>query len=222
MNIQNLRSIILCCLLGASALCFTIGAANAASEKVSGAQSPAQALDAVQHALDTGDVALFEQHVDMDAIVGAAVDFFLADAQSPEGKARLSPVVAMVISSVSSSEDAQQGLRSLIGREARNFIVYGVQSGNFAGQSRANVPPPDGLLAPLFADASLGRKEIQRKTAPLADGKDALISFSVHDYGNGRSYPVTGRMRMVNAQWRLVQVENLPDLADQLRRESVE
>lgn len=222
MNIVHLRAFVLCCLLGAAVLCAAAGTAVAATDSISGPQSPAHALKAVQKALDTGDVALFERHVDMDAIVAAAVDFFLADAQSPEGKARLSPVIAMLISSVSSSADAQQGLRALIGREARNFMVYGVQSGNFAGQSRANIPPPDGLLAPLFADASLGRKEIQSTTAALADGKDALISFSVYDYGNGRSYPVTGRMRTVNGQWRLVQVENLPALADQLRNESVE
>lgn len=222
MNIAILRTFVLCCLLITAALCPAAGAAAATGESIAAPQSPSQALDAVQKALNTGDVALFERHVDVDALVAAAVDFFLADAQSPEGKARLSPVVAMILSSVSSSADAQQGLRALIGREARNFIVYGVQSGNFAGQSRADVPAPDGLLAPLFAEASLGRKEIQRKGAPVADGKDALISFSVYDYGNGRSYPVRGRMRMANAQWRLVQVENLPALVDQLRRESVE
>lgn len=222
MNIQSLGIAVLCCLLGVAVICPATGVAAAAKDSLAGAQSPVQALNAVQKALDTGDVPLFERHVDMDAIVAAAVDFFLTDAQSPEGKARLSPVVAMVISSVSASEDAQQGLRALMGREARNFIVYGVQSGNFAGKSRANVPPPDGLLAPLFADASLGRKEIQQQGAPLADGKDRLISFIVHDYGNGRSYPVRGRMRMVESHWRLVQVENLPALAEQLRREAVE
>lgn len=194
-----------------------------AMETASGrASTAAQALNVVQHAIDSGDVPLFERHVDVDALVAAAVDYFVSDAQTPEGKARLSPVVAMIISSVGSSEDAQKTLRALIGREARNFVVYGVQSGNFAGTQRDNVPPPDGLLAPLFADASMGRKEIQGVSAPRVAGKDTLIAFRVYDYGNGRSYPVTGRMRLVGKQWRLVGVENLPALAEQVRREAVE
>lgn len=186
------------------------------------AQSPEQSLQAVQRALDSGDVALFERHVDIDALVAAAVDYFLQEAQSSEGKARLSPVVAMLLSSVSYSDDAKLKMQALMGREARNFIVYGVQSGNFAGKAKDKAPPPDGLLAPLFADASLGRKEIRQSGPVVADGKDRRLSFTVHDYGNGQKYHVNGRFRTVGTVWRLVQLDNLPALAAQVRGEAVE
>ncbi|MEG2173223.1 MAG: hypothetical protein RRY29_08160 [Desulfovibrionaceae bacterium] len=216
--------------LGVLWVMLSVPAAFAASieSSVPVGDASVHALDVIQQAIDIGDVALFEDHVDIDALVAAAVDYFLQDAQSPEGAARLSPVVAMIISSVGTSADAQKTLRGLMGREARNFVVYGVQSGHFAGEKRENVRPPEGLLAPLFADASLGRKEIRDKGAPRpasgagGAGQDIFIAFSVYDYGNGRSYPVTGRMRLVNAHWKLVGVENLPVLVEQLRREAIE
>lgn len=219
---KGISFVVLVCGLLCLSTAWNVWAAEAVETAPGRASHAAQALNAVQHAIDSGDVPLFQRHVDVDAIVAAAVDYFLRDAETPEGKARLSPVVAMIISSVGSSEDAQKTLRALVGREARNFVVYGVQSGNFAGTQRDNVPPPDGLLAPLFADASMGRKEIQNVGAPRVAGEDTLITFHVHDYGNGRSYPVTGRMRLVDKQWRLVHVENLPALAEKLRREAVE
>lgn len=184
--------------------------------------SPAQALENIQSALDTGDIALFERHVDIDALVGLGVDYFLREAQKPEGRERLSPVIAMVLSSVGDSPEGQKRLHSMVGGEARNFVVYGVQSGNFAGSSRPDVPPPSGLLAPLFADASLGRKEIQNPGPVRKAGQDRIIPFTVRDYGNGNMYPVQGRMRVVDNAWRLVGLENLPTLVEQLRNESVE
>lgn len=214
MKILFLSCALFCCLISAPAY--------AAEMRDARAQGPEQALKAVQSALDNGDVALFERHVDIDALVANAVEFFLQEAQSPEGKARLSPVIAMLLSSVSYSDDAKLKVQALMGREARNFIVYGVQSGSFAGKKKDTVPPPDGLLAPLFADASLGRKEIRHSGKAVTDGKDRSLFFTVHDYGNGQNYPVVGRFRQVNNAWRLVQLDNLPALAAQIRGEAVE
>lgn len=198
------------------------GYANApATNGMAAQESPAKAVENVQSALDTGDITLFEQHVDMDALVRGGVEYFLDDAKNGDGS-QLPPVLAMIMSTVGQTETGKMSLHSLVVSEARNFVVYGVQSGNFAGSNLGNVPPPEGLLAPLFAEASLGRKEIRQARAPKMRGSDCLISFVVYDYGNGRSYPVTGLWQVVKGHWRMVKVENFPALIAQIRREAVE
>lgn len=209
-----------------SLLCFMLvwaTSARAAANAVAPAQeSPAKALENVQSALDTGDLVLFDLHVDMDRLVGRGVDYFLAEAQNDKAKSSMPPVLSMILSTVGQSETGKTSFRSLVGGEARNFVVYGVQSGSFAGNKLANVPPPEGLLAPLFAEASLGRKEIRQVQSPKMRGSDCLISFVVYDYGNGRSYPVQSLWQVVQGHWRLVQVENLPALITQIRGEAEE
>lgn len=189
---------------------------------VSAQEDPAKALENVQSAIDTGDNALLERHVDVDGLIRAGVDYFLAEAKNDTSKNPLPPVLGMILSTVGQSETGKMSFRSLVGGEARNFVVYGVQSGSFAGTKRDNAPPPEGLLAPLFAEASLGRKEIRQARRPQMQGNDCLISFVVYDYGNGQSYPVQGLWQVVDGHWRLVKVENLSALLGQIRREAEE
>lgn len=51
-----------------------------------------------------------------------------------------------------------------------------------------------GLLDPLFADASTGRKEIREIGQARRDGRGWLVPFVVHDAGNGEDYSVLGRV----------------------------
>ena len=55
--------------------------------------------------------------------------------------------------------------------------------------------------------------------ATAAQGREWLVPFSVHDAGNGETYPVLGRIRREGADFRLVGVENLPELYDLIRSE---
>lgn len=194
----------------------------ATTNAVTAQEGPAKALENVQSAIDTGDSTLFERHVDVDGLIRAGVDYFLAEAKNDTGKNSLPPVLAMILSTVGQSETGKMSFRSLVGGEARNFVVYGVQSGSFAGTRRDNAPPPEGLLAPLFAEASLGRKEIRQARSPQMRGNDCLISFVVYDYGNGQSYPIQGLWQVVNGHWQLVKVENMSALLKQIRREAEE
>lgn len=184
-------------------------------------QPPEQAVHGLRQALNASDAALLDRWADVDGVLGQAVDVFLEDARTPEGQAMLPPMLAVVLSSVDSSPQARALVRGTLQKEAGEFVRYGVRSGKFAGKPR-EAAPPSGMLAPLFADASLGRKEIRAigKAMPEKDGY--YVPFDLLDHGNGNTYIVEASVRKNGDQWRIVGIRNIRALMDRIRQEAVE
>ena len=203
----------MCCVLGLPGFPGLMDRAALADEI-----TPVQTVRNLQKALDNADAALLNQCADVESVVGQAVDVFLRDLQSPDAQASLPPVLAMLLGPLSSSETAQSTIRGTLQREVSEFVRYGVRSGNFAGKPRETTPP-EGLLAPLFADASLGRKEVRGVGTPVQQGDMAVVPFSVRDHGNGNTYPVQAELRRQNGRWRIVGLANMPALIKQVREE---
>ena len=184
-----------------------------------GELAPEQVVRNLQKAMDTADVALLDQCADVEQVLGQAVDIFLKDLQATDKQGSLPPVLAMMLSQLTSSESARVSIRGLLQREAAEFVRYGVRSGNFAGKPR-EAAPPSGMLAPFFADASLGRKEVRHIAPALRQGDVALVAFEVLDHGNGNTYPVQAELHRADGAWRIVGLPNLPALIDQIRAEA--
>ncbi|WP_302737477.1 hypothetical protein [uncultured Desulfovibrio sp.] len=181
---------------------------------------PRQCLVEVGQAIDAADAAVFERLVDVDAILGAALTLFLRDVQKPEVADQLPPLLAVMFSQAASGDAGGNKLRDLLFSEARAFVINGVSSGAFAGRAPSG-GSAQGMLAPLFADASTGRKEIRRIGQARPDGHGWLVPFVVHDAGNAESYPVLGRLSPVENGFRLTSVENLEELLGRVRAESL-
>lgn len=178
-----------------------------AGDAVLAAQCPAQ----IGKAIDEADMAAFEKLVDINAILNAALDIFLRDLEAMQAAGELPPMLALLFSSVAVRDVSGEQVRNLLINETRAFVLNGVDSGAFAGR------PPDGraargLFAPLFADASTGRKEVRDIGMPRAEGGEWVVPFVVHDFGNGESYPVLGRVRPEENGFRLAAVENLEEI----------
>lgn len=188
---------------------------------VAASASPDTAAPALRRAVDNADAALLDSVADVRSIVGEAVDMFLQDARTPEGKAALPPLPALILSSTGDNPRRRAALRDFLRREAEELVRYGVRSGAFAGKPR-QAPPPEGILAPLFADVSLGRKEIRQIGRAVREGDAAYVPFTVHDHGNGNDYPVQALLRRAGKEWRIVSIRNLREIMDQIRRESLE
>ena len=110
-------------------------------------------------------------------------------------------------------------VRGVLLSETKAFVLNGISSGAFAGRKPTGATA-QGLLAPLFADASTGRKEIRSVGQARTDGNAWLVPFVVHDGGNGESYDVTGRVTKVDGQMRLTSVSNMETLLRRVAAES--
>ncbi|MDE7371800.1 MAG: hypothetical protein K2N07_08710 [Desulfovibrio sp.] len=193
-----------------------VSGASAASAEDAGA--PARCLAETARAIDNADVAAFERQVDVDAILEQAMGLLMQVMAQPETADRMPPLLALVFSQAAG--DGGAAVRSLLKNEARAFILNGVASGAFAGRTPTG-KAAGGLLAPLFADASQGRKEIRETGAAVLDGEGWIMPFVVHDAGNGQDYAVTGRFSPTENGCRLTSVENLGELFERIRREGL-
>lgn len=184
--------------------------------------SPRQCLLEAGKAIDAADVSAFERLVDVDAILEEALDLFLREAQKPEVARQLPPMLAILFSQAGPRDSGVGTVRSLLLSESRAFVLNGVSSGAFAGREPTG-KDAQGLLAPLFANASTGRKEIRSVGRARPDGSGAqgwLVPFVVHDAGNGRDYEVLGRVSLVEKAFRLTSVKNLDALLRRIIEES--
>lgn len=173
-------------------------------------------LKDINAAIDNGDSAAFARLVDVDAILDNALEVFLQEAAKPENASQLPPMLTLMLSQAA----GQDAVRKLLLGEFRAFALSGIASGAFAGKKLDNAQQR-GLLAPLFANASIGRKEIRNIGEPMEDGEGGwLVPFAVHDFGNDNDYGVIGRIGQGQGGWRLSGVENLDQIFAQIANEA--
>lgn len=204
----------LCCLAW---LAPCLGASAAPAD--AGAEQARLCIAQAGKAIDAADVAAFERLVDLDAILDETLGLFLRETQKPEVARQLPPMLAMLFSQAAGQDSGGINVRSLLFSEVRAFVINGVASGAFAGRKPTG-QAAQGLLAPLFADASTGRKEILEIGQARRDGQGWLVPFVVHDAGNGETYSVLGRVSPVDNGYRLTAVENLEELLRRITAES--
>ena len=181
------------------------------------AGTPEQAVRDAQRAIDTKNADRFDQLVDTRHILDAASVLLLAEADKPNG--RLPPLLALMLSSVKDSQ-ALASLRALITQETHSFVRYGVLSGHFAGTPDRSVRP-GGVLAPLFSDVSMGRKELRVAGPSAPIGQDqVLLPVELKDYGNGITYPLLLRLQCASPDWRIMEIVNLPDIWSRIQAEA--
>ena len=196
----------LCCILIVSFFCTAFAAGT-----------PEQAVRDVQRAIDAKNADRFEQLVDVKRILDAATNLLLAEADKPNGL--LPPMLALMLSSVKDSQ-ALAGLRALITQETHAFVRYGVLSGNFAGTPDQSVRP-GGMLASLFSDVSMGRKELRIAGPSAPNGQDrVLLPVELKDHGNDNIYPLLARLQWRSPDWRVVEIVNLPDIWERIQAEA--
>lgn len=194
---------------------------SSASMSVLAAENPADCIEEIGIAIDASDPDTFQELVDMDNLLQKGLNAFVKEASKPENAQKLPPVANMFIRQLGLPGVAGDKLRQMLMNEMKSFTLHGIASGAFAGKAPRQTSFT-GMLGPLLANASLGRKEIKKIGAPYADGADWLVPFEVHDYGNGNNYKVIGRLVNAPNGLRLAEIDNIIDLLVQIGNESIE
>lgn len=176
---------------------------------------PAEHIKKIGEAVDNADSEAFLQLVDLDSILNNALAAFISEAKKPENASQLPPMLALVLGQIAGNGQGAAGMRALLIGETRAFIVDGIDSGAFAGR-KPDFSQARGMLAPLFANASLGRKEISHIGKPEKNGDSWTVPFTVHDHGNDQYYNILGRVERKDNSLVLDNIENLEDLIRQI------
>lgn len=185
-------------------------------------QTPAQAMQALQQAIDSNDQTLLERYLDLPAIIAQGVDLFVVDcAANPLGSPD-DPLLEMLSGGLAQHVDstAYQSIKLLLIQETSKFVLWGVASGTFSGQPATDPVPGGGLLSTLFANASMARKEIRSVRCAAPQGITATARAQLYDYGSERTYPLRLALtKQPEGHWKITAVTNLAELIRTVRLE---
>ncbi len=170
---------------------------------------PAEAVRMLQKAIDTRDATLMERHIDLDAVVGKAVDAVLTDADAVKEAERSSPAIALVLSGMGSDERVKSVARHLLTAETKQFVRYGVTSGAFAGTAKPGAHPGAGLLAANLRGGAGDKKTFGAASVRSQSADAALVNTSLTDAANGESYPLELGLQQQNGVWRVTEITNI-------------
>ena len=182
--------------------------------------TPHEALERAAAAMDNGDAAAFQGVIDIDSVLEKALRTVAREAKKPETRRALPQAAAFIFDQAGDEGPKGEALRGLIISEGKAFVLNGVSSGVFAGK-KIKAFPHGGLLTPLFSNVSLGRKEIVGIGDARPDGEEFLLPFSLRDYGNDQEYAIVARFAPAGDDWRMVAIENFPELFEQIRKEAL-
>lgn len=185
-------------------------------------KSPQLCLKSIQYSIDTADSELFELLVDIDALSEDFYNFYLNYIQNKENESIFSPMLNLFLSSLNynSHKDDQNIFRDLFKDEIKNFIVYNLKSGSFAGKKVGEITY-NGILGLVLERISVARKEIRHIAKPIVDGMNSSIYFSVYDYDTKKFYPIHALMEATHWGWRLVEIKNMKELMQIFHEEQV-
>lgn len=175
------------------------------------AASPESTIPLLQKSIDSSDAALLEKHMDLDSVINKATDFVLADPTALKA-AQQTPAVALLIAGMGADPKAKAMLKKILAQETRSFATQGVSSGAFAGKKPSGKSNDSGLLSPLFADASKGRKEFGPAKLLERNGGSARVSTTLYDAGAKERYPLELRLEEQQGVWRVMEVINIRQL----------
>jgi hypothetical protein len=166
----------------------------------------------LQKAIDTRDAALMESLIDFERVSSS---FFqdalpIINTAAAEGKIRLEMPFSALLSALNSDKAARKTAEQFLGVEAKKFVLYGVQSGYFAGK-----PLPDGEIRRLdgglflpFAGKTLSRKKLEPGLLAYEDGKLAMVRTALHDGSDGRGMDLDLSMQKRGSAWVITGVAN--------------
>lgn len=207
-----------------SILFLSLALAGGGQARAAGAadQAPAQVIADLQKAIDARDAQKVEQCVDLSATISKAVDDSsrLLGPAIASGQVRLNPVLSLALGGLGSLDQASvAAVKSLMVAETRKFVIYGVESGSFAGKPQKDYSKDGGLFL-SFGNLSTDRKEFGPARLLSLKGDRAEVATSLRDYGNGHNYPLTLLLARSGDRWRVVSVENTEELTKLLIDES--
>ena len=164
---------------------------------------PEDSIGMLQKGIDERDRDLVEKYMDIDALVGKAVDQLLADEEVLR-EAGKNPAIALVLALGGNGGEA---LRTLLAAEAREYVGYGVSSGAFAGKPEKTASNYQSIFGKVFRGGEKDRKRFGPATVKSREKDTAIVSTTLLD-GPKRVYPLDLKLERQSGVWRIVGLAN--------------
>jgi hypothetical protein len=179
--------------------------------------APPGPLDAIALAgrgIEQADADLFNQAVDLDAVLDRAFGVLSAALRDqPVGEKNAAIAALAAAATGNAAQDAF--VKQIILSEMKSCVAAGINGGYFAGRPNGRITPGGGYLSLLLPELSQERRELIPGKVLSREGDKAVASAVLVDAGSGR-FPLTLALERRGGDWRVTEVVN----AAQLLREA--
>lgn len=165
----------------------------------------------VQQGIDTRDLELVGRYLDVDGVVGKAVETVMDDPEVMRVLEKTSFPIATILA-LGNAEQTALVLRNFLTSEVKEYIRHGVVSGAFAGKPVEGASTYQGVFAKAFRGGEKNRV-VFRDAAVKKKGKTAaIVSCTLESGKNGRVFPLELRVEPYEKSWRIVELHNASSL----------
>ncbi len=175
------------------------------------ANGPLSAITTAQKAIETSNVNLFYEAVDVDSILKkgtAAVTTVVMQKMQQGELGKVNPMLALALGSLGSQDTSKQEMVQLfIGSEVKNFISAGIGGGYFAGKPNGAVSAKAEGFTGLLKRVSKDKKELVPGKVLAQEDNAARISATLKDSDAG-SFPLELGLVKTNGQWVINEILN--------------
>lgn len=193
-----LRRFFIVAALAASLFC---GAASAAGQS----GDPAGSVAMLQKAIDTNDMALAEQYMDIDGVIAKGIESVIVDENIMREGAK-HPAINMALAL--GPKTGNEILRALLSSEAREYVRHGIVSGAFAGNPRADAPPYRGIFPKAFRGGDKDKRSFGAASVTMRSGDTAHVRTTLVEGRKNAVHPLDLVMQKRDGVWRVVEVAN--------------
>ena len=170
------------------------------------ASSPEESIHRLQEGVDNAETERVLSYLDIDQVVGRALDAALKH----EEVLRITKQYPPLAFALSLGGGLGTGvIQDFLTAEVKQFVLYGVSSGAFAGRPHSGKPKPGGLMDGLLRGGAKDRKIFGEAITRHREGDTALVSTSLFDAGSGETYPLELKLERQNTLWRVMEITNI-------------
>lgn len=195
-------------MFAALAVCFLAffchGAALAAAD-------PEISVAMVQKGIDTRDLELVGRYLDVDGVVGKAVETIMDNPEVLSAFAKTSfPISALL--ALGNAEQTAPALREFLASEVKEYIRHGVVSGAFAGNYVDGASTYQGVFRKAFRGGEKNKVVFSDVIVKRKDKTAAIVSCTLASGKKGQTYPLELRIESHEKSWRIVELHNASSL----------
>lgn len=175
------------------------------------AAGPETSVAMVQKGIDTRDLALVERYLDVDGVIGKAVEAAMNDPELMRAVEKTSFPVAAILA-MGNAEQTGLVLRDFLTSEVKEYVRHGVVSGAFAGKPVEGASVYQGVFRKAFRGGEKNKVVFKDAVVKERGKTAAVVSCMLLSGKKGRAYPVELLAVPDKGFWRIVELHNAADL----------
>jgi len=175
------------------------------------AQKPEASIAMLQQAINTRDLDLAEQYLDIDGVITKIIDILLTEEDVAKSLNNGVLTIGLALA-ISADANTAAAFKEFLQSEAHEYVRHGVVSGAFSGTLSKDASTYGGLIKKAFRGKGKDNIAFGPANVLSREGESALVTTTLTRGDKGRAYSLKLRIERQSGVWRVVELINTRDI----------